>query len=203
MKLLATILISLFLLASASAQTNQAGAASSPGTALTGSAQGSQAIKITRRGSQPSRQGPAENFTGSVRVDPLFQASAPARTSGSLVTFEPGARSAWHTHPLGQVLIVTEGTGRVQRWGDPVDEIRQGTWSGFRPARSTGTGPRRTVRWRTSPSPRRSTARLSNGWRRSAMHSTARRSALRGLRAPVTGSKQGRLKKPSATLPPS
>jgi 4-carboxymuconolactone decarboxylase len=67
-----------------------------------------------RRGSQPSRQGPAENFTGSVRVDPLFQASAPARTSGSLVTFEPGARSAWHMHPLGQVLIVTAGAGRVQ-----------------------------------------------------------------------------------------
>jgi 4-carboxymuconolactone decarboxylase len=61
-----------------------------------------------------------------VRVDPLFQANAPARTSGSLVTFESGARSAWHTHPLGQVLIVTAGTGRVQRWGDPVDEIRQG-----------------------------------------------------------------------------
>jgi 4-carboxymuconolactone decarboxylase len=79
-----------------------------------------------RSGSQPSRQGPVENFTGSVRVDPLFQASAPARASGSLVTFEPGARSAWHTHPLGQVLIVTAGTGRVQRWGDPVEEIRQG-----------------------------------------------------------------------------
>ena len=83
-------------------------------------------IKITRRGSEPSRSGPAENFTGSVRIDPLFQANAPARTSGSLVTFESGARTAWHTHPLGQVLIVTEGTGRVQRWGDPVDEIRQG-----------------------------------------------------------------------------
>lgn len=79
-----------------------------------------------RSGSQPSRQGPAENFTGSVRVDPLFQANAPARASGSLVTFEPGARTAWHTHPLGQILIVTSGTGRVQRWGDPVEEIRQG-----------------------------------------------------------------------------
>ena len=84
------------------------------------------AIRITRSGSQPSRQGPAENFTGSVRVDPLFQANAPARASGALVTFEPGARTAWHTHPLGQILIVTAGTGRVQRWGDPVDEIRQG-----------------------------------------------------------------------------
>jgi 4-carboxymuconolactone decarboxylase len=117
MKLLAATAITLSLLAPASAQTNQAGAVS---------AQDSKAIRIMRRGSQPSRQGPAENFTGSVRVDPLFQASAPARTSGSLVTFEPGARSAWHTHPLGQVLIVTAGMGRVQRWGDPVDEIRQG-----------------------------------------------------------------------------
>src|SRR5688572_17082416 len=122
MKLLATILISLALLTSASAQTNQAGAAWGP----VAQAPGSQSIRITRGGSQPSRQGPAENFTGSVRVDPLFQANAPARASSSLVTFEPGARSAWHTHPLGQVLIVTAGTGRVQRWGDPVDEIRQG-----------------------------------------------------------------------------
>src|SRR6266487_1156268 len=84
------------------------------------------AIRITRSGLQPSRQGPAENFTGSARVDPLFQANAPARTSGSLVTFEPGARTAWHTHPLGQILIVTAGTGRVQRWGNPVEEIREG-----------------------------------------------------------------------------
>jgi 4-carboxymuconolactone decarboxylase len=85
-----------------------------------------ETIRILRSGSQPSRQGPAENFTGSVRVDPLFQANAPARASGSLVTFEPGARTAWHTHPLGQILILTAGTGRVQRWGDPADEIRQG-----------------------------------------------------------------------------
>jgi 4-carboxymuconolactone decarboxylase len=120
MKLLAATAITLSLLASASAQTNQAGAASGP------QAPSSQSIRIMRGGSQPSRQGPAENFTGSVRVDPLFQANAPARASGSLVTFEPGARTAWHTHPLGQVLIVTAGTGRVQRWGDPVDEIRQG-----------------------------------------------------------------------------
>lgn len=84
------------------------------------------AIRIVRSGSRPSRQGPAENFTGSARVDSLFQASAPARASASLVTFEPGARTAWHTHPLGQILIVTAGTGRVQRWGDPVQEIRQG-----------------------------------------------------------------------------
>jgi 4-carboxymuconolactone decarboxylase len=84
------------------------------------------AIRVMRSGSQPSRQRPAENFTGVVRVDPLFPANAPARASGSLVTFDPGARTAWHTHPLGQILIVTAGTGRVQRWGDPVDEIRKG-----------------------------------------------------------------------------
>lgn len=86
----------------------------------------SQTIKITRSGSQSPRQGPAENFTGSVRVDTPFQANAPGCTSGARVTFEPGARTAWHSHPLGQILIVTAGTGRVQRWGDPVDEIRQG-----------------------------------------------------------------------------
>ena len=83
-------------------------------------------IRITRSGSQPSRQGSAENFSGSVRIAPLFPAVAPARTSGSLVTFETGARTAWHTHPLGQVLIVTAGVGRVQRWGDPIQEIREG-----------------------------------------------------------------------------
>ena len=83
-------------------------------------------IRIMRSGSQPSRQAPAENFTGSVRVDPLFQAIAPARASGFLVTFEPGARTAWHTHTLGQILIITAGTGRVQRWGDSVEEIRRG-----------------------------------------------------------------------------
>ena len=81
-----------------------------------------------------------------MRVDPLFQANAPARASGALVTFEPGARTAWHTHPLGQILIVTAGTGRVQRWGDPMEEIRQGDvawippgqkhWHGAAPNRS-------------------------------------------------------------------
>src|SRR4051812_48505668 len=126
MKLLAATVLSLSLFAAAFAQSNQAGGASGPRAAPSAPDQDSQMIKIIRRGSQPSRQGPAENFTGSVRVDPLFQANAPARASGALVTFEPGARSAWHTHPLGQVLIVTAGAGRVQRWGDPVDEIRQG-----------------------------------------------------------------------------
>ena len=83
-------------------------------------------LKIARAGSQPSSAGPADCFTGSVRVDPLFQANDPARTSGAYVTFEPRARAAWHTHPLGQTLIVTAGVGRVQRWGEPVEEIRPG-----------------------------------------------------------------------------
>jgi 4-carboxymuconolactone decarboxylase len=83
------------------------------------------AIQIIRKGSQQSRQAPAEHFTGSARVDPLFQAIAPSHAGGALVTFEPGARTAWHTHPLGQILIVTAGIGRVQRWGDPVEEIHE------------------------------------------------------------------------------
>jgi 4-carboxymuconolactone decarboxylase len=123
LKLLLATAMTLSLLAPVSAQTNKAAATSGPGVA---EAPDSQSIRITRSGSHSSRQGPAENFTGSVRVDPLFQAKAPARASGALVTFEPGARTAWHTHPLGQVLIVTAGVGRVQRWGDPVEEIRQG-----------------------------------------------------------------------------
>ncbi len=83
-------------------------------------------MHITRSGTQPSQNGPAEYFTGTVRIDPLFQAHAPARASGAYVTFEPCARSAWHTHPLGQFLIVTAGVGRVQQWGGPVEEIRVG-----------------------------------------------------------------------------
>jgi quercetin dioxygenase-like cupin family protein len=72
-------------------------------------------MEIKRSGSQPSGNGPAEWFTGTVRIDPLFQAKPPARAAGNAVTFEPGARTAWHSHPLGQVLIVTAGSGRVQR----------------------------------------------------------------------------------------
>ena len=97
-----------------------------PSVAQTQTPEDRGAIKIMRSGSQASRQGPAETFSGTVLVDPLFQPSAPARSSGSLVTFQPGARTAWHSHPLGQILIVTAGVGRVQRWGDPVDEIRRG-----------------------------------------------------------------------------
>jgi 4-carboxymuconolactone decarboxylase len=83
-------------------------------------------IVLSRSGSQPSRSAPAQYFTGAVRLDPLFEAQAPSSTSASYVTFESGARSAWHTHPLGQVLVVTAGSGRVQRWGDPAEEIRPG-----------------------------------------------------------------------------
>lgn len=85
-----------------------------------------QSVEVIRNGSQPSAKGAAEYFTGAVRVDPLFPEKAPSRITGALVTFEPGARSAWHTHPLGQVLIVTSGVGRVQHWAGPVQEIRPG-----------------------------------------------------------------------------
>jgi quercetin dioxygenase-like cupin family protein len=83
-------------------------------------------MDIKRCGSQASAQGPAEYFTGTVRIDPLFQAPGPARASGASVTFEPCARSAWHTHPLGQTLIVTHGCGLIQSWGGPVRHIRPG-----------------------------------------------------------------------------
>lgn len=83
-------------------------------------------MEIKRSGSQPSGKGPGEYFTGTVRVDPLINAPAPARIFAALVTFEPGARTAWHTHPLGQTLIVTAGNGLVQRWGGPIEEIRPG-----------------------------------------------------------------------------
>jgi quercetin dioxygenase-like cupin family protein len=90
-------------------------------------------MEIKRSGSQPSAKGPAEWFTGTVRIDPLFDAPAPARTAGASVTFEPGARTAWHTHPFGQTLVVTSGVGRAQRWGDPVEEIRPGDVVWFPP----------------------------------------------------------------------
>ena len=90
-------------------------------------------MEIKRNGSQPSGKGPADYFTGTVRIDPLFQAPDPARVRGASVTFEPGARTAWHTHPLGQTLIVTAGCGRVQREGGPVEEIRPGDVVWFAP----------------------------------------------------------------------
>ena len=83
-------------------------------------------MDIQRSGSQPSGKGPVDWFTGTVRIDPLFSPPDPARVTAASVTFEPGARTAWHTHPLGQTLIVTAGCGWVQRWGGPVEEIRPG-----------------------------------------------------------------------------
>lgn len=90
-------------------------------------------MHIKRSGSQPSAKGPADWFTGTVRIDPLFSAPEPARVAGAHVTFEPGARTAWHTHPLGQTLIVTSGCGRVQRLGGPIEEIRPGDVVWFEP----------------------------------------------------------------------
>ena len=90
-------------------------------------------MEIKRIGSQPSGRGPADWFTGTVRIDPLFSASGPGRAAGASVTFEPGARTAWHTHPLGQTLIVTFGCGRAQREGGSVEEIRPGDVVCFEP----------------------------------------------------------------------
>ena len=90
-------------------------------------------MEIKRSGSQPSAKGPTEWFTGTVRIDPQFQPKAPARAAGNAVTFEPGARTAWHTHPLGQTLIVTMGCGQVQRWGGPIEQIRPGDVVWFEP----------------------------------------------------------------------
>ena len=90
-------------------------------------------MEIKRVGSQSSSKGPADWFTGTVRIDPLFQANAPARAIAASVTFEPGARTAWHTHPLGQTLIVTAGCGRAQQWGGPIEEIRPGDVVWFAP----------------------------------------------------------------------
>ena len=90
-------------------------------------------MEITRSGSQASIKGQAEYFTGAVRIDPLFQAPAPAKGFGGSVTFEPGARTAWHTHPLGQTLIVTSGCGRAQCWGESIQEIRPGDVVWFPP----------------------------------------------------------------------
>src|SRR3989442_15406753 len=115
MKLLNAMLLSLLVLPSMS-----------PCRSQVASAQNSQTINITRRGSQQSSKGSAQSFTGSVRIEPVFDAHDPSRDTGGRVTFEPGARTAWHTHPLGQTLIVTAGTGWIQQWGGPTEEIREG-----------------------------------------------------------------------------
>jgi quercetin dioxygenase-like cupin family protein len=124
MKLFAVTFISLSLFASpaSDAQTGAANTEVSP----TASGQRSQTITITRNGSRPSSQASAQNFTGSVRIEPLFDAHDPSRATGGRVTFEPGARTAWHMHPLGQTLLVTAGTGWIQQEGGPVEEIREG-----------------------------------------------------------------------------
>ena len=90
-------------------------------------------MEIKRSGSQPSRTGQNDYFTGAVRIDPLIEAAEPARVFAASVTFEPGARTAWHTHPLGQTLIVTGGCGRAQRWGGKIEEIRPGDVVWFAP----------------------------------------------------------------------
>jgi quercetin dioxygenase-like cupin family protein len=123
MKALTAILVGLPVLGVALAQTRPGADAGVESTTARGSA---PALRITRAGTQASTKGPAEWFTGTVRVDPLFTAVPPARASAASVTFEPGARTAWHTHPLGQTLLVTAGLGRVQLWGGPLEEIRPG-----------------------------------------------------------------------------
>ena len=95
--------------------------------------EGTLFMEIKRAGSQPSGKGPAEYFSGSVRIDPLMKTAEPARVQGAWVSFEPGARTAWHTHPLGQTLIVMSGFGWAQRWGGPREEIRPGDVVWFAP----------------------------------------------------------------------
>ena len=102
-------------------------------------------------GSRPSRRGPVDSFTGIVWQEPIIEAPAPARVRSGMVRFEPGARTAWHTHPLGQTLFVISGAGRVQTWGGKVREIRAGDVVWIRRTRSIGTAPRRTPTWFTSP----------------------------------------------------
>jgi len=117
---------SLVLLAPIVAQAISGRGDSGPGAPADAGAADVHAVTVTRAGSQPSAKGPADHFTGSVRVDMLFLPEEPSRVSCGLVTFEPGARTAWHTHPLGQRLIVTAGVGWVGQWGGPVQVIRPG-----------------------------------------------------------------------------
>ena len=117
MKPYATALISLLLSATPQAQT---AVPQVPSRSTAGS------IQITPRGSQQPGKAPAEHFIGSVTIEPVFSPHDPSRASGGKVTFQPGARSAWHKHPLGQILIVTDGTGWIQQWGGPIEEIRKG-----------------------------------------------------------------------------
>src|SRR5689334_368648 len=126
MKLFAAMVLSLSLLASAFAQANQTITRSEARAGANPSAQDAQKISITRNSSPPPQMREVENFTGSVGVEPLLQATEPSHLSGSRVTFAPGARTAWHSHPLGQTLIVTTGAGWVQQEGGEKQEIRAG-----------------------------------------------------------------------------
>ena len=139
-------------------------------------ASGRHGFRIVERGERrwksgaaarsPPAKGPEEWFTGTVRIDPLFSRPEPARVGGALVTFEPGARTAWHTHPLGQTLIVTAGCGWVQREGGPVEEIRPGDVVWFAPGEKHWHGAAPTRRMTPHRHRRRSsTARPSTGWR--------------------------------------
>jgi quercetin dioxygenase-like cupin family protein len=122
----ALTVMSLSLLACACARATRSSTVSSSDASSAPARTSFQPITVTPRRSQASRQGPAEYFTGSVRIDPLFDQNAPSRVSAASVTFEPGARTAWHTRPLGQRLIVTAGSGWVQPWGGPAHDIREG-----------------------------------------------------------------------------
>lgn len=124
--LFAALAVTLSLLALASAQATREGITPSSSAPATAQGNQSQKMTITRSGARASGKGPETNFTGNVSIEPLFPANSPARTSGASVTFEPGARSAWHTHPLGQTLIVTSGTGWVQQEGGEKQEIKPG-----------------------------------------------------------------------------
>ena len=135
-------------------------------------------MEIKRIGSQPSGKGQAAYFTGNVRIDPLFQPNDPTRASGASVTFEPGARSAWHTHLLGQTLIVTAGCGRVQSWDGPIEEIRPGdvVWCPPREKHWHGAGPTTAMTHICiSPLWNKSTASPLIGWNMSATNNTTRR----------------------------
>lgn len=126
MKLIAAALASLSLLAPIAGDGTGTAAAAESAAGPAAAVQDTQRVAVTRNGSRPSQRGPAENFTGTVRVDPLFDPNDASRAGSAYVTFEPAARTAWHTHPRGQRLVVTAGVGRVQGWGGPVDEIRPG-----------------------------------------------------------------------------
>src|SRR5438552_14237386 len=126
LKLLAATVTAFSLLFASQVSFAQAGGSPAPVAPEAESLQSAQRVQIMPCGSLPSAKGPAEHFTGSARIDPLFRDSLPSHTSGGRVTFEPGARTAWHSHPLGQTLIVTAGTGWIQQWGGQVEEIREG-----------------------------------------------------------------------------